>query len=151
MRFDKESYYLCKIVEKSCCAVVLFGVKNVTISTNRSSILDGVIQYHYLSIFKSKPIAMAALLAPIFFAPSSLDSILERCYNNNAKDYTSMQTLLTGVCILFVNLIAGWNGHKASGDLDNQNLERRSAIDQCLFAHPHLCLENFILNRRGIS
>ena len=70
--FDKESYYLCKIVEKSCCAVVLFGVKNVTISTNRSSILDGVIQYHYLSIFKSKPIAMAALLAPIFFAPSSL-------------------------------------------------------------------------------
>ena len=25
----------------------------------------------------------------------------------------SMQTLLTGVCILFVILIAGWNGHKA--------------------------------------
>ena len=41
-----------------------------------------------------------------------------------------MQTLLTGVCILFVNLIAGWNGHKASGDLNNENLERRSAIDQ---------------------
>ena len=56
-----------------------------------------------------------------------------------------MQTLLTGVCILFVNLIAGWNGHKASGDLNNQNLERRYAIDQHSFAHPHLYLENLIL------
>ena len=56
-----------------------------------------------------------------------------------------MQTLLTGVCILFVNLITGRNGHKASGDLDNQDLKRRPAIDQNPFAHPHLYLENLIL------
>jgi len=31
------------------------------------------------------------------------------------------------------------------GDLDNQNLERRSAIDQRPFAHAHLYLENLIL------
>ena len=34
-----------------------------------------------------------------------------------------MQTLLTGVCILYVNLIAGRNGHKTSGDLNNQDLK----------------------------
>ena len=49
-----------------------------------------------------------------------------------------MQTLLTGVCILFVNLIAGWNGHKASGDLNNQNLERRFAVDQRPLAHTQI-------------
>ena len=32
-----------------------------------------------------------------------------------------MQTLMTGACILFINFIAGRNGHKASGDLDNQS------------------------------
>ena len=37
------------------------------------------------------------------------------------------------------------------GDLGNQNMERRSAIDSHPLAYPHLHLENFILNRRGIS
>ena len=36
------------------------------------------------------------------------------------------------------------------GDLDNQNFERRSAIDSHPLAYPHLYLENYILNRREI-
>lgn len=39
---DKESYYPRKIAEKSCCAAVLFRVKNVTVSTNRTPFLEGV-------------------------------------------------------------------------------------------------------------
>ena len=41
--FDKESYYPRKIAEKSRCATVLFRVKNVTMSTNRTSFLEGVV------------------------------------------------------------------------------------------------------------
>ena len=37
------------------------------------------------------------------------------------------------------------------GDLNNPNLERRSASDQRSVAHLHLYLENIILYRRGIS
>ena len=55
-------------------------------------------------------------------------------------------------CLHFVCKLDHWVERTLTlGDLDNQNLKRRSAIDQHSFAHLHLYLENFILNRRGIS
>ena len=55
-------------------------------------------------------------------------------------------------CLHFVCKLDRWEERTLTlGDLDNQNLERRSAIDQRSFTHPHLYLENLILNRRGIS
>ena len=35
--FDKEPYYPLKIVEKSCCAAMLFRGKNVTMQADRTS------------------------------------------------------------------------------------------------------------------
>ena len=55
-------------------------------------------------------------------------------------------------CLHFVCKLDHWVERTLTlGDLDNQNLKRRSAINQRSFTHPHLYLENLILNRRGIS
>ena len=61
--FDKESYYPLKIAEKSRCATVLFRGKNVTMSTNRTSFLGGMVSHHHPGCF---------------YGSGSIDSILNR-------------------------------------------------------------------------
>ena len=49
-------------------------------------------------------------------------------------------------CLHFVcNLITGWNGHKASGDLNNPKQKGGLPSINIPFAYPHLYLENLIL------
>lgn len=112
---DKESYYLpLQNHRKSCCAAVLFRVKNVTMSTNRTSFL----KEWYSTITLS--ISTVPVLLTVFW----IDDIITA--QKNSFDADTLDGCLHFVC----NLITGWNGHKASGDLNNQNLERRPAIAQ---------------------
>ena len=43
LALDDKSYYPIKVTEKSHCAAVLFQVKNVTMLTNRTPPLEGVV------------------------------------------------------------------------------------------------------------
>ena len=77
--FDKKSYYPLKIAGKSCCAAVLFWVKDVTMSTNRSPFWAGVLSYHYLNHFRTKNRWYDCSFLPRFlYVPNSLDSILSQ-------------------------------------------------------------------------
>ena len=110
-----------------------------------------VVSYHYPLHFFRKNVDATALFAlylstlPVCLTAFWIDDIITA--QKNTFDADTLDGCLHFACKF---------DHRAErtltlGDLDNQNLKRRSAIDQHEFAHPHLYLENFILNRRGIS
>ena len=73
-------------------------------------------------------------------------------YENTIESAIPQTELYIDGCLHFVcKFDRRAEGTLTLGDLDNQNLKRRSAIDQHSFTHSHLYLENLILNRRGIS
>ena len=92
-----------------------------------------------------KAVAMTALLVPYL---STLQVLLTAFWINdiitaqkNSFDADTLDGCLHFVCKFDRRL----ERTLTLGDLDNQNLERSSAIDQHPFAHPHLYLENLIL------
>ena len=98
-----------------------------------------------------KAIGMTALLCPIFPTRPVLLTVFWIndiiTAQQNSFDADTLDGCLHFVCKLDRRV----ERTLTLGDLDNQNLKRRSAIDQHSFTHSHLYLENLILNRRGIS
>ena len=125
----RNPYYPHKIAEKSRCTAVLFRVKNVTMSTNRTSFL----KEWYSTITLSIP------AVPVLLTVFWIDDIITA--QQNSFDADTLDGCLHFVCKF---------NHRAErtltlGELDNQNLKRRTAINQRPLAHTQLYLENLIL------
>ena len=77
-------------------------------------------------------------LSLLIYFPNGIDRIADQWYNNDIKNSCNADTL--DGCLHFISNFS----HRAErtltpGDLNNQNLNRRSSVQQRAFAQPHTC------------